>query len=176
MEDKNIERKCSDVYERLTKTLMEQKLEIAVMESCTSGCIASLITDTEGASAVMKGSLVTYSNWAKVKCGVPSVLIEKYGVYSRETAGAMAITVREYFESDIAAGVTGSLGRADPANEDSVPGQVYFAVDYLGEVHLFYMGDVFGRDRHESKLIIAKRVAEEILNILKATEQKRPLQ
>lgn len=171
MEDRNVEKRCADVYEKLTKTLMEKKLEIAVMESCTSGCIASLITDTEGASAVMKGSLVTYSNWAKVKCGVPSVLIEKYGVYSRETAGAMAITVREYFESDISVGVTGSLGRVDPANEDSVPGQVYFAIDYMGEVHLFYMDSVFGRDRHESKLLIAEKVACEILTILKETEK-----
>ena len=45
------------------------------MESATSGQIASLITDTEGASAVLRGAYVTYCNDAKVKCGVPAEVI-----------------------------------------------------------------------------------------------------
>ena len=62
------------------------------MESCTSGLIASLITDTEGASAVMKGAYITYSNEAKVLHGVPKETIDKYGVYSYETAEDMAFS------------------------------------------------------------------------------------
>ena len=42
-------------YRRLTKLLIEKKLTITTMESATSGQIASLITDTEGSSAVLKG-------------------------------------------------------------------------------------------------------------------------
>ena len=41
-------------YRRLTKLLIEKKLTITTMESATSGQIASLITDTEGSSAVLK--------------------------------------------------------------------------------------------------------------------------
>ena len=37
------------------------------MESCTSGQIASLITDSEGSSAIFKGALITYSNEFKEK-------------------------------------------------------------------------------------------------------------
>ena len=53
-------------YNKLTNDLIEKKLMITTMESCTSGQIASLITDTEGSSAVMKGACITYSNEAKV--------------------------------------------------------------------------------------------------------------
>lgn len=44
-------------YRKLTKLLIEKKMTITTMESATSGQIASLITDTEGSSAVFKGAL-----------------------------------------------------------------------------------------------------------------------
>ena len=46
-------------YRRLTKLLIEKKMTITTMESATSGQLASLITDTEGSSAVLKGAFVT---------------------------------------------------------------------------------------------------------------------
>ena len=114
----------------------------------------------------MKGALVTYSNEAKEICGVSADIIGTYGVYSPQTAQAMAETVRDYFDTDISVGVTGSLGRVDPSNADSVPGQVYFAIDYRKEIRLFFLDDVFGKNRRECKFIIAERVASELLRIL----------
>ena len=52
-------------YRKLTKLLIERGMTITTMESATSGQIASLITDTEGSSAVLKGAFVTYCNEAK---------------------------------------------------------------------------------------------------------------
>ena len=99
------------------------------MESATSGQIASLITDTEGASAVLKGAFITYSNEAKILQGVPAETIEKYTVYSCETAEAMARACMKAYGADLGIGVTGTMGNVDPANpEASVPGQVYFAI------------------------------------------------
>ena len=77
-------------YRRLTKLLIEKNLTITTMESATSGQIASLITDTEGSSAVLKGAFVTYCNEAKIMQGVPAEIIDKYTVYSTQTAEAMA--------------------------------------------------------------------------------------
>ena len=45
-------------YHALTKFLIEKKMTITTMESATSGQIASLITDTEGASAILPGAFV----------------------------------------------------------------------------------------------------------------------
>ena len=75
-------------YHLLTKKLIEKNISITTMESCTSGQLASLISDTEGASGVMKGAFVTYSNIAKIMQGVPEETIEKYSVYSSQTAKA----------------------------------------------------------------------------------------
>ena len=115
-------------YARLTRLLIERGITITTMESCTGGQIASLITDTEGASAVVKGAYVTYSNEAKILQGVPAEVIETYGVYSAETAAAMAEACRAAYGADIGVGVTGSFGNADPNNADSVPGEVFFAI------------------------------------------------
>ena len=51
-------------YETITQTLIKERLTITTMESCTSGQVASLITDTEGSSAVLHGAYVTYQNEA----------------------------------------------------------------------------------------------------------------
>ena len=64
-------------YRRLTKLLIERGMTISTMESATSGQIASLITDTEGSSAVLKGAFVTYCNEAKIMQGVPAEILEK---------------------------------------------------------------------------------------------------
>lgn len=122
-------------YEKLTKFLIDKHLTITTMESATAGQIASLITDTEGSSAVLKGAFVTYSNEAKILQGVPRETIEEHSVYSRETAAAMAMACLEAYHADIGIGVTGTMGNTDPANaEASVPGQVYFAIATRGKM------------------------------------------
>lgn len=123
------EQEIREHYHRLTRLLIEKQYTITTMESATSGQIASLITDTEGSSAVLKGAFITYSNEAKILQGVPAETIEKYTVYSRETAEAMATACMKAYGAQIGIGVTGTMGNVDPANpEASVPGQVYFAI------------------------------------------------
>ena len=61
------ENNIRDNYHKLTKILISRNLTITTMESATSGQIASLITDTEGSSAVLKGAFITYCNEAKIQ-------------------------------------------------------------------------------------------------------------
>lgn len=118
------ERIVRNAYRRLTKSLIDKNMTISAMESCTSGQIASLITDTEGASAIFPGGFVTYCNEAKIMQGVSAELIGKYTVYSEEVAQDMAKTVQKSFGTDIAIGVTGTMGNVDPVNpENSIPGR-----------------------------------------------------
>lgn len=123
------EQRTRDDYRRLTLALIDRKLTITTMESATAGQVASLITDTEGSSAVLEGAYVTYCNAAKIKCGVPREVIETYTVYSEQTAAAMAEACRRAYNADIGIGVTGTMGNVDPANpEASEPGQVYVGI------------------------------------------------
>ena len=82
MHEEYDENKIREDYKKLTKYLISKQLTVTTMESATSGLIASLITDTEGASAVFKGSFVTYSNEAKIKQGVPAEIIDKRDLFN----------------------------------------------------------------------------------------------
>ena len=127
------------LYGKITKKLIEEGLRITTMESCTAGLIASLLTDTEGASAALRGAAVTYSNEEKIRQGVPAEIIDKYTVYSAETSAAMAKAARENLRADIALGITGSMGNKDPENPAaSVPGEFWFTLDFKGEAKTFY--------------------------------------
>ena len=163
MEKKYEEQRIREMYERITRNLIEKGLTITTMESATSGQIASLITDTEGSSAVLKGAFVTYCNEAKILQGVPEEILEKYTVYSRETAAAMAKACRNTYGADIGIGVTGTMGNADPANPGaSIPGQVYFAIDFKGSVETFFVELLPQPTRLAYKLAVAWEIGEEL--------------
>ena len=138
------------------------------MESCTSGLIISLLTDTEGSSAAVKGAFVTYSNEAKVMNGVPSETIDRYGVYSKETALAMAAVAKRAYGADISVGVTGTMGNVDPENEDSNPGEVFFSIDIdtEGGATAFLVNIPPLGSRYEYKLRVAELVADKILDVI----------
>lgn len=153
-------------YRAIMHKLIEGKLTVTAMESCTGGQIASLLTDTEGSSEVFKGSLVTYSNEAKIRYGVPEETIRKYGVYSEQIAKAMAHACRREFGSDIGLGITGSFGNTDPANPDSVPGEVWFAIETNSGVQGFHCSIPAQKDRLAYKMYMADAVADAIWNLL----------
>ena len=157
-------------YEKLTRLLIEKNLTLTTMESATAGQIASLITDTEGSSAVLKGAFVTYSNTAKTACGVPEEVIEQYGVYSKETAICMAEAARKAYPSDYAIGITGSFSNVDPNNSDSVPGMVFCAVISDTEADVFSFELPLLPDRFSCKLSAAVTVGEHLLALFVKTQ------
>ena len=164
--EKNHEENIRKQYCEITKKLIEKGKTITTMESCTSGQIASLITDTEGASAVIKGAFVTYSNEGKIMQGVPAETIDKFGVYSKETAAEMAKACRNAYKADIGIGITGTFGNADPDNADSVPGRVFFAFDYFEGTKTFEKNLLHQKNRLDYKMAIAKEIADELEKII----------
>lgn len=153
-------------YKILTEFLIANKMTITTMESATSGQIASFITDTQGASAIMKWAFVTYSNEAKIKQWVPSECIEKYGVYSTETANAMAKACKEAYQADIGVWITGSFGNVDPNNKDSVPGKVYFSIETKDGTYSYQIELLTNISRHQSKIEVAQKIYEKLVEIL----------
>lgn len=164
--DEQMEKTIRNNYRHLTGCLIDREMTITTMESVTCGQIASLITDTEGASAVLKGAFVTYSNEAKIMQGVPEAVIETYGVYSKETARAMAESCKQAYRADIGIGITGTTGNIDPNNQDSVPGEVYYAVAISDTIidGYFQMGEQDSRLYY--KLYAAEKVAETLGDVL----------
>ena len=99
---------------------------LGLAESCSGGLLAARITDLPGASAYMAGSVVAYSNEAKVELlGVEEALIERHGAVSPEVAEAMAIGAIERFAADVAVSITGVAG-PDGGSEEKPVGYVCF--------------------------------------------------
>ncbi len=153
-------------YRRVTLKLIEGGATITTMESCTGGQVASLITDTEGSSAVLQGAFVTYANQAKVRMGVPADTIDAFGVYSAETAAAMALACRDIYNADYGVGVTGTFGNVDPNNADSAPGEVYFAIDSAKGTEAWHCAVPPQPSRLAYKLYMADVIADRLLALL----------
>lgn len=153
-------------YAELTNRLIRKGMTITLMESSTAGQITSLITDTEGSSAIIKGAFITYSNEAKIMQGVPEEIIETYGVYSPDTARAMAKACRAAYKADIGVGITGSLGNVDPNNADSIPGVVYYALDVRGCLTTYRLDLPPMPTRYDYKMRVAEDVVEMLLMLI----------
>ena len=153
-------------YTELTNRLIRKGMTITLMESSTAGQITSLITDTEGSSAIIKGAFITYSNEAKIMQGVPEEIIETYGVYSPDTARAMAKACRAAYKADIGVGITGSLGNVDPNNADSIPGVVYYALDVRGCLTTYRLDLPPMPTRYDYKMRVAEDVVEMLLMLI----------
>ncbi|HEX5609398.1 MAG TPA: competence/damage-inducible protein A [Solirubrobacterales bacterium] len=99
---------------------------LGLAESCSGGLLAARITDLPGASDYMAGSVVSYSNEAKMDLlGVDPGLIEAKGAVSPEVAEAMALGALARFEADVAVAITGIAG-PDGGTEEKPVGYVCF--------------------------------------------------
>ena len=152
-------------YEPIYK-LIGNGTTIATMESCTGGALASAITDCSGASEIFFGGDVTYSNLTKAAAGVDPEIISQFGVYSLETAEDMARTAATKYGTVLGVGITGSLGRLDPNNADSVSGKVYCAIcsAHTHQCSAFQLTvPQTIADRHDMKTYVINEVLQRIL-------------
>lgn len=148
--------------------LIEKKMTIATMESCTGGFVASSITDIDGSSSVLKFSAVTYSNEYKIKMGVSKEVIDKYSVYSINVAREMAKNISNFANSDIGVGITGKINRVDENNLFGDDNKIYYAIydknsDKYYEYELIAINDT----RLNNKKYIMENISKSLLEIYK---------
>ena len=153
-------------WQQIVESLTEKGLTIATMESCTGGGIANEITNIPGASDVLKESFVTYCNEAKIRRGVSAKVIEKYTVYSLETAKEMANAAKKQTGADYSIGVTGQLGRIDPNNPVEKLNDVFFAI--LGGNGRMVNGviHVTNEERKIQKEFVIEKIADFLLEMI----------
>lgn len=148
--------------EKIVKILKEKNKTISFMESCTGGFLANEITNVTGASNVLKVSLVTYSNEFKEKFGVSKNVIDKYTVYSKETAIEMAKNVVKFSNADYGIGITGELGNSLKENN-----KVFYCIyDSLNNIISENQILVEPNKREIMKAYVANIVLEDLWNIL----------
>ena len=87
-----------------------KRFSLSVAESCTSGTLASLITNTKGASDYFKGGIIAYNNDVKIQLlNVKQTTLEQNTVYSKECVIEMAKGVKQLFQSECAIATSGNL-------------------------------------------------------------------
>ena len=121
---------------------------LAVAESCTGGGLGAELTAVPGASDVLLGGVIAYSNAVKSKVlGVPEALLDQVGAVSDPVAEAMAEGVRRLTGSDWSLAITGIAGPGG-GTESKPVGLVHLAVAGPDgcESHPIRLGSTRGRD------------------------------
>ncbi len=100
-----------ELEKALGKTLKAQGFTLSTAESCTGGYISHLITKIPGSSAYFMGSVVSYSNEAKINVlGVKPETLAEFGAVSEETVKQMAEGVRKVMKTDFGIATSGVAG------------------------------------------------------------------
>jgi PncC family amidohydrolase len=160
---KNIERELS---QKLIEKLSAHSKTISLAESCTGGRISSELSKISGASRVFLGSVVSYSNDAKLNIlKVKPESLASQGAVSERVAEEMCRGLELLFRSDYRVSVTGIAGPTGGTSEKPV-GMVCFC--FLGpsfqQTLTKKFGDQLGRE--EIQKLSSEFVLKELLKIL----------
>lgn len=99
--------------------------------------------------------------------GVNKEVINKYSVYSIETANEMSKTISKYTNANYSIGVTGQLKRKDPNNKTNEDNKIYISIynkdndTYLGKI---IIADKLTRKANKKKVV--KTIIQMFNNIL----------
>jgi len=100
-----------ELVEKIIQKLTKEGQTISFAESCTGGRIVAAFTSISGASEVLHGSCVTYSNDIKhLWLGVSKEVLENQGAVSRDCVSQMLGGIQKMAGSDYAIAVSGIAG------------------------------------------------------------------
>lgn len=149
----------------VVRELKQRGWTFATCESLTAGLLAATIAEVPGASAVLRGGLITYATDSKRSlAGVDARLLQEHGPVSAETASAMAEGAAKALGSDLAVSLTGVAG---PNMQDGHPvGEVFMGITLHSETSVVQKN--FSGSRNEIRSAAVKSALEEVKNILEA--------
>ena len=104
-------------------------ITISVAESCTSGLIASSLSQIPGSSNSFLGGIICYSDLSKINLlGISPKLINEKSSVSEDVCFEMAQNVRNKFNSDYSIATTGYAGPTGGTEDDPV-GTVFITIN-----------------------------------------------
>ena len=155
-----------NIIEKIILTLTKQNKTISFAESCTGGRIAAAFTAISGASAILDGSVVSYSNDIKhTWLGVEKEVLENFGAVSAQCVTQMLEGIKNLSGADYVLAVSGIAGPTGGTDLKPV-GTVYIGLQtpFSQEVfQCFFHGDRVAIQEQSTTFAIEK--LEEYLDI-----------
>lgn len=104
---------------RLIELAGQKGVTIGSCESFTAGLFCAALASVPGASAVLKGGMVTYCNEIKTTLAhINPTLLKQKGAVSPEVCAEMALNARVLLDVEYGVSFTGNAG---PSAQDGVP-------------------------------------------------------
>jgi PncC family amidohydrolase len=154
----------------LVSLCTHKHLTIASCESLTAGLFSSKIASCPGASAVLKGALVTYFTEMKhVLAHVEPEVIEEYGVVSQPCAISMAEHTKQIMQVDYCVSFTGNAGPSVMENKPA--GRVYCAIasDHNTYPYCFQWD---GRSRNEVRQAVVDAMIDALIKVIEQESEE----
>ena len=152
---------------QLVHRLIERSESVGCAESLTGGLVVARLIETPGASAVVRGGLVTYATELKASLlGVDASLLAQRGAVDPEVARQMAMGAQRVLGTDWGLATTGVAG---PDAQDGMPvGCVFVAVAGGGHV------DVKRHDLVGSRAEVRSGAVDAVLDLLRRRLETTP--
>ncbi|MBD1373182.1 competence/damage-inducible protein A [Hazenella sp. IB182357] len=142
-----------ELLEEVVSTKLRQlNKSLAVVESCTGGLLAHLITSVPGSSQSFKGGSISYTNESKAML-IDEGIVERYGAISMQTAEALAEQTQRKFQTHFALSTTGVAGPNE--SENKPVGLIYIGLAEKGKPTRVYQIKLKG-SRRRIQLLTAK--------------------
>ena len=114
-----VDQNLLDMIERLHDTLINNAYSISIAESCTGGFLSSCFTSRSGSSAYFKGSMVVYSDEAKIAfLDIDEKDIKNHGVASKNIVELMAKNIQKKFNTNFGLATTGYVDGISKLHKD----------------------------------------------------------
>ena len=121
---------------KIINKLINKRLTISVVESCTGGMLSSTLTSVSGSSKVFKFGLVVYSNKSKIYIlHISKNIIKKYGAVSEQVCYSMIKNLIKISKTKIAVSVTGIAGPGGSTKKKPV-GLVYIGIKDRNKIYI----------------------------------------
>lgn len=135
---------ASNMTQYIINTLSRSQKKVTFAESCTGGLLSYYFTRENGASKILDGALITYSNSIKENwLAVDDKILQEYGAVSSEVVKEMCEGALNVSNADYALAISGIAG--DTGGTEFKPvGTIYVGVSsktHHANMHLRLDGD-----------------------------------
>lgn len=167
-DDEVVTKSIDMVTKSVVKYMLDKHIRLCTAESCTGGMVSESITSVSGASGMFLGGICSYTEEVKKRIlGVSEKTLEKYTVYSEQTASEMSLGAMKLFGAEAAIGITGIAGPSGEIKDKPV-GSVYVSVrnkehEIVRNLKLYK--DYENADRNEIRHLTTVKALEMLLEL-----------